>query len=452
MGGIEKAASIGAAGLIAVSLATPASAAASQYFVVKADEFQVIFWNTASIRRGPDAITFDALSYEVPFSRTGANDLKEHAFSVRVSCGLRAIWRTGDTGPARVGMPTGSPRFMTSSDAFQKITNHLCAGGVTNNDGLGRDALRATAEQIVSRWNPPRPPLPPLPYPPSSPPPPPLPVPPIPALPKWEDVPAWVDQIHRFTSIRNDQADARAYVDRTSVLREGDIATGLGLTLLGAETPRGGPSEMRLTRYDCGQKTLSVQARIIWDATGRLQVLTNAPEPPRAQGESPVTAAEISTACGAPRPAPPRHWTSSCAWDALSPSQRAGWIGNRNRFAPVLYGEMRQLLTTCHVPLEDEGELVQALRQRAIQYGGLQHLLFRREASFETRMLSAMKAIAPEDRQRLASDAPADRIVLDRVTADLARALDISAPREIAFLRDIAVSRSVVEYQLGLRD
>jgi hypothetical protein len=441
MGNIARMARAGLAGILAAGAATYGHAAEGRYIVDYADEFQVVTWDNASVRRSPDEIVLNAVAFDLPFLRNGTEPLKERAFSVRISCGFRAVWLSGDFVPALALWPDDSKnmlQFLTEPDPFTDLTDHLCAGGTTNHNGVERDALQAT---IGARWNPPGSVIPPLPLSASG-------------RPKWEDVPAWADQIHRFTPIRGAaRPDARTYLDRSSIQLEGNIANALTLTLLGTATPRGGPSEMRRNSYDCGQRTLSVQARIVWDATGRLKILTDLPGPTRSQGESPVTAAEIAAAC-ASRPAPRRKWTSSCVWNTLSPNQRAVWIGNRNRLAPVLYGQLRQLLTSCDVPLEDEGEVLHALSQRSIQYSATQRLVSNRAFSFQARLLATVKAVPAEDLQRLtpSSSAPSDRAVQERIVRDLARSLDVSAPRDIEALRELTTSQAVIEYGLGLSD
>ena len=210
----------------------------------------------------------------------------------------------------------------------------------------------------------------------------------------------------RFRAIATDRSNGNTlFLNLSSVIRDGQSATGQSLALLGPNAQRfsgeyAAVVALRNVQYDCAARTMTVTVQADWDRDERFAGETLAAFAPRSAKEASVIETEIETACGTvPPPAGadyssiqeawhairdswPPSWLESwlpCLWNHASPDSTnayvAHWTGasDAQLFRPP-EAEMQPLSVACGIPREYADLAFVKLRYYATERAALSRL------------------------------------------------------------------------------
>lgn len=187
---------------------------------------------------------------------------------------------------------------------------------------------------------------------------------------------------HRFVAIQTDaKTGNQMFLDRASVVRNGQSATARSLVLLGPKAQLlsndwAPVSALRDAQYDCAAKTMRITAQIAWDRFATPQNQSQTSGALRSAANSPVVAKDIDAVCtdalpvsgdgfasvedtwSAVRehwPAPPHLKWVACLWEHLPAEQKAGALqdGSERGHHRITVAKLApQQLQACAAPAE----------------------------------------------------------------------------------------------------
>lgn len=407
-----------------------ASAAPPQNFlpVGPASRISQTYWDSASLVRTGDRVSFDGLSVRVVhmFGPSGAQaqgSLEGELTHYTVSCGLRILHE--DRAQTRYGAD-GAPQSPLRRDGdldqilgpeanLLPVIAAACAGDPAPSR-TGFASIKAIMDAAKTQLD----------LGPSA-----LPINPRQAP---QTPPAWATQAHRFIrTAAGDADDAQVFLDSASSIHRGDRAEALVLVVLNRQHPwSSGAATVVLRRVeaDCRRRTLHIAAQAIWSRFGEFQESQDAPfGSPKLKGSASIDS-QVEAACGPPSQGDlPQSYVSiddavawarheahkeeaglgpTCFWAQAGAINQKGylaafweaWPDQRPLFKPEF---IAPLLAACHVPPEGSRKALDAINAYAAQRGALQVLEnLSHKAVDEAAIQQAWSGLSRADRGRYA--------------------------------------------------